>query len=52
MKAEPDYYKDAAGEWRWRITAPNGNVVADSGEGYKNLLDCRDGYNAAQTADD
>lgn len=27
-------YFDAAGEWRWRITARNGRIVADSGEGY------------------
>lgn len=52
MKAEPDYYKDAANEWRWRIVASNGQIVADSSEGYRNLLDCRDGYLAAQTADD
>jgi uncharacterized protein YegP (UPF0339 family) len=31
-------YKDASGEWRWRIKA-NGNIVADSGEGYKNEKD-------------
>jgi len=27
-------YKDAKGEWRWRLKARNGNIVADSGEGY------------------
>lgn len=29
-------YKDRAGEWRWRRVAPNGRIIADSGEGYKN----------------
>lgn len=29
-------YKDAKGEWRWRVTHRNGNIVAESGEGYKN----------------
>lgn len=29
-------YKDVKGEWRWKLTATNGNVIADSGEGYKN----------------
>jgi uncharacterized protein YegP (UPF0339 family) len=29
-----DIYEDAAGEWRWRIVARNGRIVADSGEGY------------------
>lgn len=27
-------YRDRAGEWRWRIKAANGRIVADSGEGY------------------
>lgn len=29
-----EVYEDAAGEWRWRLLAANGNIVADSGEGY------------------
>lgn len=33
-------YKDKAGEWRWCMIATNGNIVADSSEGYKNKLDC------------
>lgn len=28
-------YKDRSGEWRWRMVARNGRVVADSAEGYK-----------------
>ena len=35
-------YKDAAGEWRWRLKAENGKIIADSGEGYKNKQDCLD----------
>jgi uncharacterized protein YegP (UPF0339 family) len=27
-------YEDAAGEYRWRLQAPNGRIVADSAEGY------------------
>lgn len=27
-------YQDAKGEWRWRLKARNGRIVADSGEGY------------------
>lgn len=27
-------YPDAAGGWRWRFVGSNGNVMADSGEGY------------------
>lgn len=28
-------YKDTAGEWRWRLVAPNGKIVADGAEGYR-----------------
>lgn len=28
-----------SGEWRWRLKAANGEIVA-SGEGYKNKIDC------------
>ena len=28
-------YKDKKGEWRWRLVARNGRIVADSAEGYK-----------------
>lgn len=27
-------YQDAAKEWRWRLMAHNGRVIADGGEGY------------------
>jgi uncharacterized protein len=33
-------YRDSRGEWRWRRLHENGNVVADSGEGYVNYEDC------------
>lgn len=29
-----EIYRDAAREWRWRLVAPNGLIIADSGEGY------------------
>jgi uncharacterized protein len=28
-------YRDKHREWRWRLKAKNGRVLADSGEGYK-----------------
>lgn len=28
-------YKDLNGEWRWRMVASNGRIIADSAEGYK-----------------
>jgi uncharacterized protein YegP (UPF0339 family) len=41
MKYHLEFYEDAANEHRWRIRHENGNVIADSGEGYKNLTDCQ-----------
>jgi uncharacterized protein YegP (UPF0339 family) len=34
-------YQDLIGEWRWRITASNGRIVADSGEGYLKVQMCK-----------
>ena len=33
-------YKDRASEWRWQLKTENGNIIADSGEGYRNRQDC------------
>lgn len=38
-----ELYQDDAGEWRWRRVAPNGEVVADSAEGYTRVEDARAG---------
>ena len=29
-----EIYRDTAGDWRWRLRAANGRIVADSAEGY------------------
>jgi uncharacterized protein YegP (UPF0339 family) len=29
-----ELYKDAAGEFRWRLLSANGRIIADSGEGF------------------
>ena len=34
MAATFELYQDEAGEWRWRLRHENGNIIADSGEGY------------------
>ena len=34
-KATFEVFRDNAGEWRWRLVASNGNIIADSGEGYQ-----------------
>lgn len=35
-----EIYLDRAGEFRWRLRAGGGNIVADSGEGYRTLAEC------------
>ncbi|WP_436926557.1 HVO_2922 family protein [Halosimplex amylolyticum] len=34
-KATFEVFRDSADEWRWRLVAANGNIIADSGEGYQ-----------------
>ncbi|MCD2199462.1 DUF1508 domain-containing protein [Halobacterium sp. KA-4] len=36
-----EIYRDVAGEWRWRLVHKNGNILADSGEGYSRRRDAR-----------
>ncbi|GAB7093281.1 hypothetical protein JCM30237_04330 [Halolamina litorea] len=36
-----EVYRDAAGQWRWRLVHRNGNVLADGGEGYTRRRDAR-----------
>jgi uncharacterized protein YegP (UPF0339 family) len=38
-----EIYKDGTGAFRWRLRAPNGQVVATSGQGYKAKADCQRG---------
>ena len=40
-----EVYKDAAGKFRWRFWAPNGRIMADSGQGYVRRDSCIDGIN-------
>ncbi|MBC6437516.1 MAG: DUF1508 domain-containing protein [Rhodobacteraceae bacterium] len=35
-----ELYKDSPGEWRWRRTAQNGNIVGAASQGYRNKADC------------
>jgi uncharacterized protein len=43
-----ELYKDKKGEYRWRLKASNGQIIADSGEGYKNKDDCKDGLESVK----
>jgi uncharacterized protein YegP (UPF0339 family) len=44
-----DVYQDGKTEWRWRVIAGNGKIVADSAEGYKRKCDCLTGAKIATT---
>jgi uncharacterized protein YegP (UPF0339 family) len=48
-----EFYEDGKGEHRWRVIAGNNSdVLGDSGEGYKNSLDCAKGLLALVDAVD
>jgi len=39
------FYKSAFNsKWYWHVTAANGKILSDSGQGYVRLADCRRGY--------
>ena len=38
-----ELYLDESLEYRWRLRAANGQVIAVSGEGYKDIADCQHG---------
>lgn len=38
-----ELYRDRADEWRWRLVHANGNIIADSGEGYDRKAMARNG---------
>ncbi|MEF8781042.1 MAG: DUF1508 domain-containing protein [Haloferacaceae archaeon] len=44
-----EVYRDRAGEYRWRLLHENGNVVADSGQGYLRRSDARNGLESVRT---
>ena len=55
MPARFVLYEDRAEQWRWRLVAGNGRIVADSGESYTRQEDARRGIDrvtaVAPTAD-
>jgi len=40
IKLTYHYYKDGKGEWRWRLKASNGRILADVGHGYSSEHEC------------
>jgi len=47
-KATFQLYEDRAGEDRWRLVHDNGNVIADSGEGYASRQKARQGMDSVK----
>ena len=47
-KATFEVYEDRAGQWRWRLVHDNGNVIADSGEGYASRQKCEQGLESVK----
>ena len=45
-------YEDAAGEWRWRLVTGNDQIIADSGEGYRDKRDCLHGIELVKDSKD
>ncbi len=43
-----EVFRDSAGEWRWRLVATNGQVIADSGEGYGSKQGVRRGIDSVK----
>lgn len=38
-------YRDNINEWRWNLKAGNNKIIATSGEGYNNYVDCMHAVN-------
>lgn len=44
-----EVYTDRRGEYRWRLIASNGKIIADSGEGYRTKAACMHGLKLVRT---
>lgn len=48
MAAKFEMYKDKKGEIRWRLIASNGQMIANSGEGYKTKKSAQNGIESVK----
>ena len=50
VKKHPKFevYQDKAGEFRYRLKAKNGEIIATGGEGYKTLKNCLGGIESVK----
>ncbi|AKH98663.1 HVO_2922 family protein [Halanaeroarchaeum sulfurireducens] len=44
-----EIYEDSMGKWRWRLRHDNGNIVADSGEGYSTKQKAKTGIKVVKS---
>ena len=47
-KATFEVYEDRESKWRWRLVHDNGNIIADSGEGYASRQKCEQGLESVK----
>jgi uncharacterized protein YegP (UPF0339 family) len=43
-----EVYQDNADDWRWRLRHSNGNIIADSGEGYASKQKAKQGIESVK----
>ena len=48
MAAKFEIYKDKTGDFRWRLTHTNGQIIANSGESYKAKANAMGGINSVK----
>ncbi|RBI60054.1 DUF1508 domain-containing protein [halophilic archaeon] len=49
-RATFEVFQDTADEWRWRLVAANGNIIADSGEGYRSKQGVKRGIESVKNS--
>jgi len=47
-----EIFQDRAGKWRWRLRHENGNIIADSGEGYSTKSKAKEGIEVVRNYSD
>ncbi|SEO20873.1 hypothetical protein SAMN04487948_10193 [Halogranum amylolyticum] len=47
-RATFEIYQDREELWRWRLVHVNGNIIADSGEGYASRQKCEQGLQSVK----
>ncbi|MFB6252688.1 MAG: HVO_2922 family protein [Halobellus sp.] len=48
MSATFEIFEDKSGQYRWRLVHANGNIIADSGEGYATKQKAKQGIESVQ----